>query len=226
MTVPRHIGFIMDGNRRWAREHDVTPLQGHYAGYQKVLEVAQWCADAGIEVVSLYAFSKENWGRSQREVGYLLRLFEQALTRHRAEFVEKGIRVLVSGSADGLSPAVVRLLKKIQDDTARNTALTVNFCFNYSGRDELVHAVRRMIRDGVRPAAVSEKSIAKNLFQQLPDPDLIVRTSGEQRLSNFLLWQCAYAELLFVKKYWPALTKSDFKNMLSEYAARKRRFGV
>ncbi len=226
MKRPRHIGFIMDGNRRWARARHMPAFEGHYAGYKTLLNVVRWCAEAGIPYVSFFVFSTENWKRTAREVRYLMNLMRTALERHRDEFMREGVRVLVSGSRNGLGRPLARLLDAIERDTASNTAITVNLCFNYGGRGEIVDAVRGIIRTGIAAARVTEETVSRYLFQRLPDLDLIVRTSGERRLSNFMLWQGAYAELCFVTCHWPAFTRRHLQSVLREFDSRKRRFGA
>jgi len=225
--VPRHVGIIMDGNGRWARRRGRPATFGHRAGVRAIKPVLQACEDMGVHVLSIYAFSTENWARPRAEVRALMRLFHETMLREIDEMHRRGVRIVVSGRRDDLSP---RMRDRIDDATARtakNTNGVLNVCLNYGGRAEIVDAVRGLFRDGVGEAQVDEATISARMYRpELPDPDLIIRTAGEHRVSNFLLWQGAYAELLVTETLWPDFGPEDLKAALAEYASRVRRFGA
>lgn len=224
MAPIKHIGFIMDGNRRWAKQHRLSAREGHAEGYKKAKEVVRWCKEAQIPAVTLYAFSTENWKRSRGEVGFLLTLFERLLTKEIGEFVKEGARLRVVGGKEGISPRLQKAILSAEQRTADNTNILVNIAFNYGGRDEIVHAVRAIAKNP--PKKIDEKTVAEHLFTaDIPDPDLILRTGGEMRLSGFLLWQSAYAELYFTKTHWPGFSKKEFADILADFKRRQRRFG-
>ena len=225
MNTPGHIGFIMDGNRRWARARGVPTLEGHRKGYLKLLQIIEWGIEYKVPVLSFFAFSTENWKRSKSEVSYLMDLVKLVFTKHLEDFHSKGVKVLVSGVPDGLSEDIQEIIHRAQEKTNKNTKLTIQVCFNYGGRAEIVEAVKQVVSEGIPVGKITEQEITNRLFHQLPDPDIIVRTSGEKRLSNFLTWQSVYSELLFVKKHWPAFSKKDFERVLRVYAQRQRRYG-
>lgn len=221
-----HLGFIMDGNRRWARERGSDIMEGHQKGYEKFKDVAKWCLDRGIKTVTAFAFSTENWNRPKKEVSYLMKLLSLALSRDIDEFHKKNIRLKVIGRKEGLDSNILSLIKKAEDLTKNNTAGLLQLAVNYGGRTEILDAVKRMIEDKVPSENISEESFAGYLYTAgVSDPDLIIRTSGEKRLSGFLLWQSAYSELLFIDKYWPDLSASDVDYAIEEYARRERRYG-
>lgn len=229
-VVLQHLAIIMDGNRRWARERGLQTFEGHRAGYEKLKNVGEWCLSRGIGTLSVFAFSTENWKRTEEEVGYLMDLLEMALTREKTFFLERDVRVRIVGSRIGLRPSIVRAIDEIEQETAHCSKMTLAICLNYGGRLEIVDAVNRMMEDrgvsgyGLR---VTEEDIVRHLYwPDMPDPDLIVRTSGEHRLSGFLLWQSAYSELLFVDKHWPAFEEGDLEGAIQEYQKRQRRYGA
>lgn len=225
--VPKHIGFIMDGNRRWAKSRGLPPLEGHRKGYDKLKEVGDWCLDRGVPVTTFYAFSTENWNRSKREVSYLMRLLLRALRDEVMEFDRRNLRLRVIGRLSGLSREIRAAANRAMSITRHNTRGILNIALNYGGRTELLDAIKRMMRQKLAPAQVTEAAVSANLYTAgEPDPDLIIRTSGEQRLSNFLTWQGAYSELYFTKKHWPAFSEQDLDKALAEYARRERRFGA
>jgi undecaprenyl diphosphate synthase len=226
-TLPKHIGFIMDGNRRWAKSRGLPPLEGHHRGYERLKEVGEWCLERGVPVTTFYAFSTENWNRSKREVAYLMRLLFTALTTEVDGFHRRNVRLRVIGRLSGLSREIRDAAHRAMRLTRNNTRGILNLAINYGGRTELVDAIRRMFRQRLAPVQVTEAAIARNLYTSgEPDPDLIIRTSGEQRLSNFLTWQGVYSELYFTKKHWPAFSERDLDRALTEYARRRRRFGA
>ena len=224
--IPTHVGIILDGNRRWARERNLASLDGHLKGYEKLREAPGWFYKRGAKIVTVFAFSSENWNRSRHEVNYLMKLMERAFTENLEDFNQKGHRVLVSGRIDELPGNLPELCLEAINRTKANTDGTLNICLNYGGRVEIVDAVKKMIKHNITADQVHEGMVRKYLYHgELSDPDIIIRTSGEQRLSGFQLWQSAYSELIFLKKYWPDFEESDVEYILEEYASRKRRFG-
>ncbi|GAC1657688.1 MAG: isoprenyl transferase [Candidatus Dormibacteraceae bacterium] len=224
--VPHHIGIIMDGNGRWARAQGKNVNFGHRAGVRAIKRVMYACEDLGVSVLSIYAFSTENWSRSKREVGGLMRLFTETIEREFAELHERGIRVLVSGRREDLSERLRRQIVEVEERSRDNRAGILNVCLNYGGRAEIVDAARRLLADGVAAADVDEERIGDRLYAPgLPDPDLIIRTANESRLSNFLLWQSAYSEFHVTPTLWPDFDKADLEAAIAEYQRRERRFG-
>jgi undecaprenyl diphosphate synthase len=223
---PKHIGIIMDGNGRWARKRNRPHTFGHRAGVKAIKRVMYACEDRGVEVLSVYTFSTENWTRPRAEVRYLMRLFHEAFRRELDEIHERGIRVLVSGRRAELSPAMQRQIAEAEARTAGNRNGVLNVCLNYGGRAELVDAVRSILASGARPEDVDERLITSRLYHpDLPDPDLIVRTAGESRISNFLLWQSAYSEIHVTDTLWPDFDIQDLERAIRDYQGRTRRFG-
>lgn len=224
--VPRHVGIIMDGNGRWARGRNRPHSFGHRAGVRAIKRVMYGCEELGVEVLSVYTFSTENWSRPRAEVRYLMRLFHEAFRRELDEIDERGIRVIVSGRRAELSPAMQRQIADAEARTAGNRNGVLNVCLNYGGRAELVDAVRSLMASGVSPDEVDELALGRHLYHpELPDPDLIVRTAGESRISNFLLWQSAYAEIHVTDTLWPDFDIQDLKRAIQDYQSRVRRFG-
>lgn len=225
-SVPRHVGFILDGNRRWARERGLPTLQGHSRGADVLHDIAVATFERGVEYMSAYVFSAENWNRTEKEINYLMGMVSSTLEKYLDEFHERGIRVVVLGRRDGLRRKVLEALKKSEETTAANTNGTLAFCFNYGGKEEIVDAAKRLAEGGYSSGEIDQELIGNNLYHpEVPDMDLLVRTSGEQRLSGFMLWRAAYAELLFSDKYWPDYTAEDLDLALGEYSQRARRFG-
>ncbi len=221
-----HIGFILDGNRRWAKQHGLKTIEGHMAGYKNLKKIAESCWEKGISYMSCYLFSTENWQRSNEEVSYLMSLTLRVILKDAKELHAKNVRLKIIGSRDKLDKKLVKSIEKAEELTKDNTAGTFIGCFNYGGRNEIVDAVKNIIDQGVESGDIDEEFIKNNLYTaEIPAPDLIVRTSGEKRLSNFLLWDSAYSELSFVDKLWPDFNDADLDNVLSDYTHRKRRFG-
>jgi len=216
----------MDGNGRWARRQGRPASFGHRAGVRAIKRVLQACEDLGVYALSIYAFSTENWARPRAEVRALMRLFHETMLREIDEMHSRGVRIVVSGRREDLSP---RMRERIDDAMARtrsNANGVLNVCLNYGGRAEIVDAVRSIVRDGIAADDVDETAISRRMYQpELPDPDLIIRTAGEHRVSNFLLWQGAYAEMLVSETLWPDFGEADLKAALADYASRVRRFG-
>lgn len=225
-AVPVHLGFIMDGNRRWAKQNGKPTLEGHFAG-QKVLRDAVYHAvEKGVSYVSAYAFSNENWTRPEEEVNYLMKQVVKAFATYSSELVERGIRTVILGNRERLPRSVLKSIEEIERKTAGGTRATFAVCFNYGGQVEITDAVKAIIGQGTIPSEVTPELITKNLYHpELPPLDLIVRTSGEERLSGFMLWRAAYSEFIFRKEYWPDFTVDALDECLLEYSERQRRFG-
>lgn len=224
--IPYHVGIIMDGNGRWARARGMPRVAGHKAGTDNLRPVLRACADFGIKVLTVYAFSTENWGRPADEVSGLMSILGQAIRRETQDLHANNVRILHSGRLEGVAP---RLAQQIQDAvalTVNNTKITLNVAFNYGGRAEIVDAVKHVMRDGLKPEDVTESVISDYLYNAgLPDPDFIIRTGGEWRLSNFLIWEAAYAEYYATPTYWPDFDEHELAKALIEYSQRQRRFG-
>lgn len=222
----KHLGIIPDGNRRWAKARGLPKFEGHRRGYEKFKQVGEWAQERGIETLTFYAFSTENWKRSKQEVSYLMNLFREMMKRDILGLHKRGIRLRVIGAIAELAKDLQRLIADAMAMTKQNRRSTLNVAINYGGRSEILQAVRNLLRRRLQPAEVTEASFSRALFTAgEPDPDLIIRTSGEKRLSGFLTWQSAYSELHFVKKHWPDFSERDLDAALSEYARRQRRFG-
>ena len=224
--IPRHVAIIMDGNGRWARARGRPRLAGHRAGTRNIRRVLRACASCGVEVLTIYAFSTENWGRPSAEVRGLMRLLEQALTEQLAELHAEVVQIRHSGSLERVSESLSKAIQEALELTKDNQRIILNVAFNYGGRAEIMNAVRRIIADGVAAEEVNEDLFTRYLHTAgLPDPDLIIRTAGEMRLSNFLIWQGAYAEYYSTPTYWPDFELEELRKALEAYAARERRFG-
>lgn len=225
--TPDHVACVMDGNGRWAQERGLKRTDGHSAGEAALLDVVEGALELGISWLTVYAFSTENWRRPGDEVKFLMRFNESLLVRRRDELNDKGVRIRFVGRRDWRVPK--RLLNRMDESvalTAPNRKLTLTIAFNYGARTELVDAVKALMQDGVDPAGIDEAAIAKRLYDpEMPDVDLWVRTSGEYRMSNYLLWQSAYAELVFTDTFWPAFRREHLAAAVAEYQSRDRRFG-
>ncbi len=232
MSVPlRHLAIIMDGNGRWAQAHGKPRLSGHRAGAETVERVLDWCRECGVRYLTLYAFSTENWKRSKKEVGGLMSLFGTFLRTKGEKLVKRGVRFRVIGRREDLSPSLVKKIESLERRTKHFAECELILAVSYGGRAEIVAAAQRYARDCAAgladpSAPLAEESFARRLYApDVPDPDLIVRTSGEFRLSNFLLWQCAYAEFHATPTMWPDFSRADFDEALAAYASRRRRLG-
>ena len=224
--VPEHVAIIMDGNGRWAKERNLPRLAGHEAGTENIRRITTRAAELGIKYLTLWAFSTENWNRPTEEVEGILRILGETLPTETEELHKHGAKLHHIGTLEGLSPPLVAGIEHALELTQDNTAITLTLAFNYGGRDEIVRAVRRMISDGVPAESVTPESFEKYLYTiGMPDPDLIIRTSGEMRTSNFLLWQAAYAEYHFCEKFWPEFEAEDLEAAVADYQTRERRFG-
>jgi len=226
MNIPSHVGIIMDGNRRWARERNLPTLEGHFNGYRKMHQIPGYFYAEGVKIVSVYAFSTENWNRSRDEVNYLMKLLKKALQDDLEDFQKKEYRLFVSGRINDLPGDLPEICVHAMSETANNKNGILNICLNYGGQSEIVDAVKKILKKGIKPEHVHRGMIRKYLYNsEISDPDIIVRTSGEKRLSGFQLWRSAYSELLFMEKYWPDFEKDDVQFILKEYNNRNRRFG-
>ena len=224
--LPRHVAIIMDGNRRWARLHDRAEIEGHAAGVEAIRNLLRHAVRRGVPVLTLYAFSRENWARSDDEVAGLFGLLEQAIRSETAELRAQGVRIRLLGRLEELPEATRTSIDAALAETAGGDRLLLNVAFNYAGRTELVDAFRRLVATGVQAESIDETTIAESLYTAgLPDPDLVIRTGGEQRLSNFLIWQSAYAEFYSTEVLWPDFGAEAFDAALLEFARRTRRFG-
>ena len=224
--VPKHVAIIMDGNGRWARERGLPRVAGHRAGTENLRTIIRASAKFGIKYLTFYAFSTENWSRPRAEVSGLLHILSEVIDREIGELNAEGARLVHIGHLDGLSKTLQKKVRDAIELTKGNERITIVLAFNYGGRDEIVHAIRRMLRDGLDPEDVDQELVADYLFTAgLPDPDLVIRTSGEQRMSNFLIWQSAYSELYFPKVYWPDFDEEELRKAILEFGARERRYG-
>jgi undecaprenyl diphosphate synthase len=224
--LPRHVAIIMDGNRRWARQQGLPELDGHAAGVEAIREILRHAVRRGVPVLTLYAFSRENWARSDDEVHGLFGLLEAAIRSETDELRRQGVRVRLLGRLDELPTETRGSIDEALDATSDGERLILNIAFNYAGRTELVDAVRKLVASGAAPESIDEAAVTQVLYTAgLPDPDLVIRTGGEKRLSNFLIWQSAYAELYFCEALWPDFGPEAFDDALLEFARRQRRFG-
>ncbi|HET6747534.1 MAG TPA: polyprenyl diphosphate synthase [Candidatus Saccharimonadales bacterium] len=224
--VPRHIGYVVDGNRRWAKKHGLPGYEGHMAGYNTIQDVVLETFNRGVEYVSAYIFSTENWKRSEQEVSKLMTLVLKLLTSDLRILEENNIRLKILGSRENVSDKIIKAIDDAEERTKSNTKGTLAICFNYGGHLEIADAVKKIVQSKTKPEAITPDMIAANLYvPEVPPVDVVVRTSGEQRLSNFMLWRAAYSEFIFLDKLWPDMTKEDVTAILKEYSRRNRRFG-
>ena len=225
LKIPTHVGIIVDGNGRWAKERGLSRLKGHDAGFDNLRELVKYIHKRGVKYLSLYVFSTENFKRPKEEVDHLMDLFVIMYKRYRDDFAKNNIKVVFSGRDEPLPKKVIKARDELVELTKNNTGGTVNFCMNYGGRAEILDAIKKIAKSGVDVDSLTEEDIRKYLYQDLPDVDLMIRTSGELRLSNFLLWQNSYAEFYFPKTKFPDFHEADFDQALIEYTSRDRRFG-
>ena len=228
--VPIHLGFIVDGNRRWAKEHGLPSSEGHRRGYEVLKKIAYVCKDRGIKYMSAYIFSSENWGRSADEVGYLMKLFLFAFRHDMRKFIDDGFRIVFLGRRDRVSQEILDIMDEAETESAGNSDATLAIHFNYGGHAEIIDAARHLAAD-VQSGRADLAEMTDDKFRQylyhpeVPDMDMMVRTSGEQRVSGFALWRIAYSELMFLDKKWPDMTEADIDTIIAEYLHRNRRFG-
>ena len=219
-----HVAIIMDGNGRWARKRGLPRIEGHRRGAQKVEKVVEWASDLGVDYLTLYAFSTENWKRPVEEVNFLFKLFVDFMKSKVEKMKREGVRIRIMGSRERLPEEVLRVWDWIEDETKEGKKITTVIALNYGGRKEIVDAVKKILESGEKD--VDEETFRRYLYlPDVPDPDLVIRTSGELRISNFLLWQIAYSELYFTEKYWPDFEKEDLIEAIEDFKRRDRRFG-
>jgi undecaprenyl diphosphate synthase len=224
--VAQSVAIILDGNGRWAKKRGLPTAAGHRAGARTVRRIVEAAIGVGIHDLAVFAFSTENWSRSEEEIDALMEIFAETIERELPDLAEQGVRVRFIGRRDRAPETLRRRMVGMEDRTELNSRLNLWVAFDYGGRAELVEAARRLVESGVDPREIDENVFAANLYApELPDPDLLIRTSGELRISNFLLWQLAYTELVFVETLWPDFDDDDLRSALAEYASRRRRFG-
>jgi len=224
--TPSHVAIIMDGNGRWALSRGLPRIAGHRAGTENLRRIFEGCGELGIKYLTLYAFSTENWGRPVEEVRGLMRILEDVIDSELDELEKQGVQLRHIGVIDQLEEGLRAKVLQAVEMTKHNDKLILNIAFNYGGRDEIVRAIQHMIADGVAAEAVTDELVGKYLYtRDVPDPDLVIRTSGELRISNFLIWQAAYAEWYFTPVYWPDFDKDELRKAVEEFASRERRYG-
>ncbi len=225
-TNLQHIAIIMDGNRRWAKEKNLPSAMGHKKGVDALKKTLRACNDFGIKYLTVYAFSTENWNRKKEEVDFLMELLAITLTNELAEMHAEGVVISFIGDTTKLSEKLQKILQNSVETTKNNTGVHLQIAFNYGSRDEIVHAVKNIAAKGIRPEDITEDLISENLYtKNIPDPDLLIRTGGEMRISNYLLWQIAYSEIYITKQYWPEFDKNSLVIAIEEFHNRQRRFG-
>jgi undecaprenyl diphosphate synthase len=224
--VARSVAIVMDGNARWARRRGLPIAAGHRAGTRALRRTVEAAIDLGVESLAVYAFSTENWTRPSDEVEALMEIFAETIERELPDLAKEGVRTRFVGRRDRAPAELQERMAALEEETAANERLQLWIAFDYGGRAEIVEAARRLVEEGVAPSEVDEEALAARLYEPaMPDPDLLIRTSGELRISNFLLWQLAYAELVFVDRLWPDFGEADLRSALEDYARRRRRFG-
>lgn len=226
VATPRHIGYILDGNRRWARQHGLPTYEGHLAGYNALKDVIEATADAGVEYISFYTWSTENWSRAEVEVRGVMKLIRRLFKVDIKELVKNDFKLVVLGGREKLPEDINQMIDEVEVASKDGKRATLAMCFNYGGQQEIVRAAQRIAAEGIDALSLDEKSFEKYLdHPDIPPCDIVVRTSGEQRLSNFMLWRSAYSEFLFLDKLWPDMLPSDVDAIIDEYKHRHRRFG-
>ena len=224
--LPNHIGIILDGNRRWAKQHGFTTLEGHRRGAEVFRRVSLSAFDSGIKYLSAYIFSTENWQRSEEETSYLMKLIIKAVEKYLEDFDGRGIRIKILGSKEKLSKTVLEAISRTESKTKTNSKGTLAICLNYGGQQEILDATKQIVNSKIEAEAVTKEVFEQNLYSpEIPPIDLLIRTSGEQRISGFMLWRVAYAELLFEEKFWPDYTVEDLSRAIEVFNIRQRRFG-
>ena len=224
--IPEHVIIIPDGNRRWARKRGLKTLEGHKKGLETALKIVRYSKKLGVKVLTLWGFSTENWDRSNMEVKYLMKLYSIFFKKHLKELLNEDVRFKWLGRRDRVPKALKDILEKIEKETVHNTKYLLNICIDYGGHDEIVQAVKKIVKKGVKSDKITEKLISQNLDTAgIPDPDLLIRTSGEQRTSGIFPWQSTYTELFFTKVLFPDFSLAELKKAINEYGARQRRYG-
>lgn len=221
--VPDHIAIIMDGNGRWAKKRGLPRTLGHREGAASLRKVITHAAELGVKYLTVYAFSTENWKRSQEEVSALMFLFKSYIKNEEKNIIKNNIRFMVSGRTDNVSPTLLKAIHQLEEKSSKNTGLTFNIAFNYGGRAEIIDAVNKVIKSGAEN--ITEEEFGKYLYNNLPDPELLIRTSGEMRISNFLLWQIAYSEIYITDTLWPDFDEAELEKAIENFNKRDRRFG-
>jgi undecaprenyl diphosphate synthase len=225
--IPQHVAIIMDGNGRWAQARGLPRLAGHRAGTENLRRIIEACVEFGIKYLTIYAFSTENWGRPEDEVEGLMNIFDDVFDRELAELHRQGAQLRHIGRIEGIRPSMQEKIRHGEELTKNNDRLVLNVAFNYGGRDEIVHVIEEIVESRAKPEEVTAELVERYLYTAgSPDPDLLIRTSGEQRTSNFLIWQAAYAELAFTDVYWPDFDRDELLKVIQDYAKRERRFGM
>lgn len=225
LKIPTHVGIILDGNGRWAKEKGMIRTEGHKEGAKNLKTLGKYILSKGVKVVSIYAFSSENFKRSKEEVNFLMNLFTTKFNEELNAFHEDNIKVVFSGRRDKLSKKLLESMDNLTEKTKNNTGGILNICLNYSARNEIIDMVKRIKNDNIDDDLLNEELVSKYMYNDLPDIDFLIRTSNEQRLSNFMLWQLSYAEIYFTKTYFPDFKTDEFDNAILEYTKRDRRFG-
>lgn len=227
VKYPNHLGFILDGNRRWAKENGLPSLEGHRRGYDNLKSIAREAFDKGINYVSAYIFSTENWNRSKEEVDYLMNLAMKIAVKDAKQLIKENIKIIVLGIEERVPEKLIKAWRDAEEDSKNNTGGVLALCFNYGGMREISDAVKKIIQSGISDSEVSPELIEQNLYHpELPPVDFMIRTSGEQRFSNFMLWRMAYAEMYFAKCHWPDFDKEQLNIALEDFSNRSRRFGA
>lgn len=222
----KHIAIIMDGNRRWAKEHNLPSAAGHKKGVESLRNIVRACDEFGIKYLTVYAFSTENWKRSKEEVDFLMNLVAVTLKNELDDMHKEGVKISFIGDSSRLSDKLQKVTADAQKKTKNNNGVNLQIALNYGSRDELVHAVRKIINDGIKSKDIDEKVISEHLYtNNIPDPDILIRTGGEKRISNFLLWQIAYSEVIVVDEYWPEFDRCSLSKCIEEFERRQRRYG-
>jgi len=225
-VIPSSLGVIVDGNRRWAKERGLPTLEGHRSGFNKLQDLIDWSSEAGIKHIVAYVFSSENWNRAPEEVSYLMDLFRTHVGQVTDKFSKKNYKLKVIGNVSKLAPDLQELVKEAEEKTINNTGITVTLALSYGGRDEIIDAINKILKDENRPSEITNENFETYLWsREIPDLDMIVRTSGEYRLSNFMTWKSVYSELFFPDIKFPGITKELFLELLEEFSQRQRRFG-
>ena len=223
-NIPSHLGVIIDGNRRWAKEKGLPSLEGHKKGLDVLKSLIGWTKEKGIKILTVYVFSTENWNRSKQEVSYLMNLFKKVFRDSQKIAEMKNVRVRIVGEREMVSQDILEIIERVEGDTENNTGMVANFAFSYGGRKEVINSIKRIIDKKISGNQITEKIVSDNLYIT-EDVDLIIRTGKEKRLSGFLTWQSSYSELCFLDKLWPDFNESDLDDVLLDYSNRQRRFG-
>lgn len=225
-NIPKHVVIIPDGNRRWAKKHGLKPVEGHKKGIEVAMNIVRGSRDLGVKTLTLWGFSTENWKREPFEVKYLMRIYTAFFQKHVKELIVEGVKFNWVGRRDRVPKQLKEILEKIEKETAKNTRYVLNICIDYGGHDEIIRAFKKLLKRGVSASKITEEIVAKNLDTAgQPDPDLLIRTSGEMRTSGIMPWQTTYTELYFAKMFFPDFSLSELKRAIGEYSSRQRRFG-